>query len=580
VLDSDVAELITFSTDRGYLDIRADRQLTFAPNGKEAIVTFVLDEGRLYTLRSVKASLVDGAGQPLPRRPEPSVLSTAQIAGLLEIKAGDVYSANKIRRSIDLLQNAYLRQGYVDARVTKAELRDENRPEVDLLILVREGERFRTGRVDLKGNELTRKEVILRELDTIQPDRPLDLSTKRVGERVVTEAESRLNDTRLFEPGSVRLTVQPENPQNPGYRDILVEVKETNTGSLSFGAGVSSDSGVIGRIGLTQRNFDLTDVPDSFGEFITGRAFRGAGQTFNIELAPGDEVQTYSIGLTEPYLFNTDYSAGGNVFYRTREFDEYTEDRWGGVFNIGRRFGERWAGALSARYNNIDIHDIDPTAPQDYFDVEGVSDLTGLGFKLTRTTLDSRFRPTRGARTEMSVERVGALGGDYDFFKVGAEHQVFLPIDEDFLGRRTVLSLKIAASYIPEGEDEAPVFERYFLGGRSFRGFAFRTISPKGFRRDGTLTDDPVGGTWAFSFGPEIEKPIWRDIIAVAAFIDSGTVTNEVGFDEYRLSAGFGLRLYVELLGPAPLAFDFGFPLIKKFGDQERVFSFSIDLPF
>jgi len=29
-----------------------------------------------------------------------------------------------------------------------------------------------------------------------------------------------------------------------------------------------------------------------------------------------------------------------------------------------------------------------------------------------------------------------------------------------------------------------------------------------------------------------------------------------------------------------PFAFDFGFPIIKHFGDQEKVFSFSFDIPF
>ena len=50
------------------------------------------------------------------------------------------------------------------------------------------------------------------------------------------------------------------------YRDVLVEVKETNTGSLSFGAAVTSDAGLLGQVSLRQRNFDITDFPDSWGE--------------------------------------------------------------------------------------------------------------------------------------------------------------------------------------------------------------------------------------------------------------------------------------------------------------------------
>ncbi|MBL8964659.1 MAG: BamA/TamA family outer membrane protein, partial [Phycisphaerae bacterium] len=111
--------------------------------------------------------------------------------------------------------------------------------------------------------------------------------------------------------------------------------------------------------------------------------------------------------------------------------------------------------------------------------------------------------------------------------------------------------------------------------------FNYRTISPKGIRNDTkTLGDDPVGGTWSFFFGTEILQPLWSEVVAVVGFIDSGTVTNDPGFDQYRVSAGFGVRVYIPGLSPAPLAFDFGFPLVKYYGDRERVFTFSIDIPF
>ena len=55
-------------------------------------------------------------------------------------------------------------------------------------------------------------------------------------------------------------------------------------------------------------------------------------------------------------------------------------------------------------------------------------------------------------------------------------------------------------------------------------------------------------------------------------------MTDTPGFSEYRVSAGFGIRLYLEALGPAPLAFDFGFPLQKP-TDEERVFSSAANSP-
>src|SRR5262249_52856721 len=147
------------------------------------------------------------------------------------------------------------------------------------------------------------------------PDKPLDPNK-------VADTRARLGATRLFatDPGTgqsgVTVTPQPESPDNPGYRDVLIEVQETNTGALSFGAAVSSDAGVVGTIGLTQRNFDLFDVPSSWEEFFSGRSFRGAQQTFDVQVAPGTEVSTYSISLSDPYIFDTDYSASATGYYR------------------------------------------------------------------------------------------------------------------------------------------------------------------------------------------------------------------------------------------------------------------------
>ena len=40
------------------------------------------------------------------------------------------------------------------------------------------------------------------------------------------------------------------------------------------------------------------------------------------------------------------------------------------------------------------------------------------------------------------------------------------------------------------------------------------------------------------------------------------------------MSAGFGLRIVVPMLGPVPIALDFGFPIVKGPDDNTQVFSF------
>lgn len=578
-VDQDVAAILNYYKDRGRLDVRVDREIRPSPDGREAILTFIIDEGPVYTLRTVKFDTDDGRGAGAGKPPE--IFTTEQIAGLMQIKAGDVYSLDKIRRSVDAINEAYGKMGYLDARVSRAELRDTGKPVLDLLITVSEGRRFTTGVVLIKGNDLTQQKVIRRQI-LVQPDRPLDTVELKRSEQKLREVN--LFDRQVSPP---RITIQPEDIQNPGQRDVLVEVKETNTGSLSFGAAVNSDAGVVGQISLTQRNFDILDTPDSFDELIRGRAFRGAGQDFSLSLQPGTEIQNYIISLGDEYLFESEY--GGNAFagYRVREYDEYKESRLGGSLAVGRRFGEVWSGTVFARGDAIDIRDVTNTSILDLRAVEGRSAITGVGIRAKRSTLNSNIRPSSGTKFDVGVERVGALGGDYDFTKISSNSSAYFTIAEDFLGRKTVLHLRNSIAYIPEGVGKAPVFERLYLGGRDFRGFRFRGVSPRGFADpDGPggaapiLTQDPRGGAWSFFAGAEVEQPLLGELVSFVVFCDSGTVTDNPSLSQYRVSLGGGLRVYVPQLGPAPLAFDFGFPVAKQEGDQKRIFSFSLDVPF
>ena len=54
VLAADKTALERFYKDRGYLDTRADTRIQPSPDGSEAIVTFLIAEGQLYNLRSVR----------------------------------------------------------------------------------------------------------------------------------------------------------------------------------------------------------------------------------------------------------------------------------------------------------------------------------------------------------------------------------------------------------------------------------------------------------------------------------------------------------------------------------------------
>ncbi len=559
----DVGALDRFYKSRGYLDVRVDRTIELSPSNNEAKVVFLVDEGRQYTLGSVQAHRLEDGG-PL------QVFATEQIAAMLEIKTGDVYSRDLLVNSINAVAEAYGIMGYLDVDVRQREIRSGPEPVVDLLLEIAEGKPYKVGLVQINGNFLTRDKVIRRNVK-LEPGRPYSAIE-------LEKSRRRVQATRLFNPG-VRLTVQEPDEVDPEYRDLLVEIEERNTGSLNFGFAVGSDSGLFGEFSYSQRNFDISDPPETMDELLRGRAFRGGGQRFNMTLRPGSELFQYLLSLSDPNIFDTDYSLGLSGSYRARIFQDYDEERISGSVRIGRQFGEIWSGSLRFRGERIELNDIDDDAPTEVFRDAGPDTLTGIGVGVTRTTIETLDRPGRGSRFELDYDWIGAMGGDIDFQRVTADYTLLLTITEDFLGRRSVLRLNSQLGYIYDGR--APVYERFYLGGRSFRGFDFRTISPKGIRNDTLLLgDDPVGGFWKVFFGAQYEVPLVQETMSVVFFVDSGTVTEDIGFDDYRVSIGAGMRLYIPAFGQLPLAFDFAFPIEKEDGDETQVFSFTAELPF
>lgn len=570
-LEQDAAALRDFYRDNGYLDAQVGRRLDISPDLKDATVTFTIYEGPLFTIDQIH---VEGN----------QLFSRDQILEAMALKPGDVFNANKLRKSYDAIIDLYGKLGFIETRVERApgqpgieRLFHENQPKVDLLVRIIEGQPYTVGKIIVAGNSASQDKLVLRQIRGLRPGRPFD----RQGIDLTTK---RLSQSPLFSSATVTVLGDPSQPQ----RDVLVEVKEKQTGSLSFGAGISSDLGVIGAIDLVQRNFDIADWPESWGEFFTGRAFRGAGQVFSISIQPGTEYSRYALAFREPSLLESDYFLDTSLFFLDREREDYDESRLGASLGLGRRFGDVWSASIRTRFENIDLSNIEPDAPNDVFDLEGDHFLTTLGFGITRNTTDDPIFPTRGSVLDLSIARAGALGGDFDFTRLSIEYRKFWTLDEDFLGYKTILMLRTEIGYIFEDVSDVPVFERFYAGGRSFRGFAYRGVGPRGLipgpdgiphTPDDLLGDDPVGGNWLFLLSLEYSFPIYQDILRWVFFTDTGTVQKDFGFDDYRLSIGTGLRLKIPFLGQAPFALDFAVPLLKEKGDDTRIVSFDLALP-
>lgn len=366
-------------------------------------------------------------------------------------------------------------------------------------------------------------------------------------------------------PGGVQPIDPLQMPDN--FADINAFVQEARTGRFMFGVGFNSEAGVTGQIVIDERNFDIRKPPLSYNDFIYGNPFRGGGQGFRLEAVPGTQVQRYMLSFSEPHLRGTQISLNTSAFFFDRNYFDWDEQRYGGRIATGYRLNHDLSLSLATRLENINIHNPRVNNNPEVNGVLGNNQLYSGQVSLTHDTRDLAFAATEGHLLEVNFEQVFGTfvypRGEIDW------RQYFLLSERaDGSGRHT-LSYSTKASFTG---GNTPVYDNYFAGGFStMRGFDFRGASPLG--TGGVI----VGGEFRLLTTVEYMFPLTADdMLKGVVFVDAGTVEEKIAInaDDFRVAPGFGLRLFIPAMGPAPLAFDFAFPVAMEDTDSQQIFSF------
>jgi outer membrane protein insertion porin family len=277
-------------------------------------------------------------------------------------------------------------------------------------------------------------------------------------------------------------------------------------------------------------------------------------------------LQRYLVSFTEPNLFWTQNSFDVSGYYFNRAYFDWTEARAGGRLSLGRRLTPDLSLAGALRLEDVDIFNLRVQGVPELDAVRGHNDIYSGRVILTHDTRDIPFAPTQGHLIQAGFEQAF---GEFSFPRGDFELAQYLMVRQrpDGSGRHTagfITKLGVSGS-------DTPIFENYFAGGFStIRGFQFRGASPK----DLGVT---VGGRFQWLNSAEYYFPLTADdMIRGTIFCDFGTVERNVALhpDQFRVAPGFGFRINVPAMGPAPLAFDFAFPIASATTDHKQVFSF------
>jgi outer membrane protein insertion porin family len=550
----------------GFLDAEVGRNIDFSDDKREATVTFLIKEGPRYRINNI---LFEGN----------KVFSPEQLAGRMKLRQGKFYTAEELRGDVEAVEFAYGEVGYIEAAVkSRKQFVDPQAPPpdwardvdggqpalVNLVYEIVEHDQYKIAAIDVQGNHRTQDRVIRREFRFF-PEQLYNTVAVELSKR-------RLQELRLFKTVAIRPT--DPRPSRPGFKDVIVDVEEDETANFMIGLGVSTNSGLLGTVSLSERNFDILNWPKSWDSLVKREAFRGAGQSFFITAEPGTELLRFTVGWSTPYLFDQPYSLGGKAYLFERGREGFDELRLGTQWSLGHRFLNRWYGQMSARLEGIDVN-ADSDAPREVMDDDGAHTLVGLSGALVRDRTDSRWMPSTGDRFSFSYEQV--VGTD-TFGKFDASYNIYRTVYVDAQDRKHIVAGRAMFGHIV---GDAPVFEKYYGGGiGSIRGFKYRGISPRGHYANGRPHDDPVGGDVSMFLGGEYTFPILSDKIRGVVFLDMGTVEETFTVTTWRASLGAGVRWVIPFMGPVPMSLDFGFPLSKDEDDDTQLVSFSLGWTF
>lgn len=555
VLEADQTKLKDAYRKKGYLDAVVASEVKFSEDNKLVYVTFNIEEGKLYIVEQV---VIKGN----------TFFDDSVVRENLKLKEGLFYSEERAELDRRRIEGLYLEKGFVDAVVEEKNIYPiPGKVTTEFEIVA--GDRFRIGEITISGNENVHDKAVRGILDEegFSPGQWYNADIARGDGK--GDLENRVKRRVLTESAYIRST-----GDEPDSRDANVTISESQTGSVTFGAGVASNTGLMGNIILDQRNFDIFDWPESFKEFAGGKAFKGAGQRFRASWYPGTDQTSFSISFTEPYLYDKPVSLDTVFSGFDRVQESYDEGRTKVYLGIEKRYPDHWRRGISFRAENIDITDIDLDAPKEVKEVKGGTDLFGVRLSIRKDTTDSRFLPSSGYNFNASYEQVG---GDFTYGVISGTQRWYKTVHEDLADRKTILETKIHAASII---GNAPTFEKFYAGGTgSIRGFDYRGVSPRGLQTNvaNPQRKDPVGSDWVLLANTELAVPLTSEVFSWLFFADTGTV--ETG--GIRASVGTGVQILLpQWFGPVPMRFEFAIPIAKDDTDDTRSFSFSVGALF
>lgn len=586
---------------------------------KEAVrLTYLINEGTKVSIREIKIegnkAFSDGTIK--------KVIQTKSYWMFSWLDSTGTYKREVMREDLERIRAFYYNNGYIQVQVGEPRITlSEDRRNIDILIVISEGNQFKIKDLRAKGNTLFTTEELLKSMNTkegeifsrdklrrdiltltdlysdkghalanISPLISSDTETNtlqitldiieggivKVGriniygnEKTmdhVIRREVRLDEGDTFSTRLLRRSYERIN--NLNYFESAELSPEPRTGEDVVDINIKVKERSTGAVSIGG-GYSSTDKFIGMTEISEGNLF-GKGQFVRLRGEFSSKRTTYLLSLREPYLFGKPVSGGITLYKQEREYYNYKRKATGGSLTFGKSFTEFLSSSISYNYEIVNIYDIEPGSSIKITEQEGKRTTSSLEPGIVWDSRNSFLDPTSGSRHGIyALYAGGPLGGDNHFYKTLLDSSWYFPLFWD-----TAFMIRGRVAYAGGlGGKSLPLYERYYVGGiNTVRGFRFGDAGPKD-----PSTGEDIGGNKQLIFNIEYIFPLLREIrLKGVIFYDAGTAFDDdepVKFSELRKSVGGGFR-WISPIGP--LRVEWGYNLKPRDGEKRSLWEFTI----
>jgi len=543
--EKDKQLIVDYYRNNGYRDAEILKDsLEYYNDNKDLNINMDVYEGPQYKVRNITWE-----GN--------TVYPSAILNQRLNFAKGDIYDYEKFQMNLRGneaqadVSALYLDNGYLTFNVQADEF-IVSEDSIDLHIRVEERNQFRVSKVNIQGNTKTMGKIVRRELYTV----PGDYFNRALLFRSVQQLANLqyFNIEHLYGPGGIDTKLSSDSTV-----EVTFSVEEKSSDYLNASVGYSGSFGFSGSIGVTLTNFSIAN-PFSLGG--------GQVLSFSWQFGVGNVYRTFTVGFTEPWMFDTPTSVGVDVFDTRQQF-VYDLRQTGGTLRVGRRL--KWPddffylqGRFRYQYNNV-------IEGQNFY-TEGKTNQFTTGVTISRRNIDNPIFPSQGSSFSLDMEISGGpfLPGDVDYLKSGFKAEWYNRL---FNSNRVALYTVADFGYIDEIVTGTPIqpFEFFFMGGNGLviatvplRGYEDRTVGPR------NAFGQIIGGRVMTKIGAELRLAVTLEPIPlyVLAFAEAGNVFEnfrKTDIFDMRRSVGVGARLLINPIGL--IGFDFGYGFDRQIVD-------------